>query len=433
MASVSGTDAVTFVRRLGGVEQWFFAMDQHRPNHFSLVANVAGSLDGDRFADALAAVQRRHPLLNVAIGRDEEGLLAFVRRPQPSRPIPLTIKPYHSTTWEAELGREAGARIRSDHCPLVRALVLSGRDQSDIILTIHHCIADGLALVFLMRDLLRAVQGGASPGLLDIPLAEEDGYRLHRQPLMGGTARTETETRAAGDSNSSEPGAVPLDWSYRPLHPASLPHVLSHRLSKDQTDRLLRAIRREGVTVHSALTAALVLAGHTASPGWRRPSVRVFTPINLRGALHSGEGVVVALGAGAVSVNASSASTLWDLARVARSDLAMFRTIDGEFVVAKLLGDMASSDPAAVPQFTVTSMGYDLMITNPGNVHFDLSAGALSVTGMWGPSVLFGLENEQSVSILTFDGRLTLTHTSFTPLGALLPKAVEILLMASAS
>ena len=424
-----GTDVESaLVRRLGGVEQWFFAMDQHRPNHFSLVANIAGNLDCERCADALSTLQRRHPLLNVNIRRDHEGFLAFFRQSQ-AIPIPLTIKPYHTTTWKYELQEEARAAIVTDQAPLVRALVLHGRDQSDVILTIHHCIADGLALLFLMRDLLHALQGGVS-SLLDIPVAEEESYRLHRQPLMGGN--TNQDAKEASNINS-EPSVAPRRWSYRQVQSTSVPDVLSHRLSKHQTDQLLHTTRREGVTVHSALTAALVLAGLGTSPSWKQTSVRVFTPINLREALRAGENVVVALGAGAVTVNTSSLSTVWDLARSAQNDLSMFRTIDGELVVAKLLGDQASTNPAAVPEFTAAALGYDLMLTNPGNVQFDLPPGTLSITSMCGPFVLFGLENEQSVSALTFNGCLTLTHTSYAPLHGLLPKTVELLLTAMAS
>ena len=58
-----GSDRV--VRPLGGLERWFHFLDSHHPNHFSTVAELLGPVTPALCSEGLAALQRRHPLLNV--------------------------------------------------------------------------------------------------------------------------------------------------------------------------------------------------------------------------------------------------------------------------------------------------------------------------------------------------------------------------------
>jgi hypothetical protein len=46
---------------------------------------------------------------------------------------------------------------------------------------------------------------------------------------------------------------------------------------------------------------------------------------------------------------------------------------------------------------------------------------------VWGPVVLQGFENEQSIGVATVDGTLTLAHTANTPIDGLLEEMQVIL------
>ena len=75
-------------------------------------------------------------------------------------------------------------------------------------------------------------------------------------------------------------------------------------------------------------------------------------------------------------------------------------------------------------------MGYELVVTNVQQFPFENRFGDLTLEGLWGPSALNGFEGEQAVGIATVNGSLHMVHTSYTPVGAFLDRAVDLLMNA---
>jgi hypothetical protein len=57
----------TVLRPLGSLEEFLWLIDQNRPVHFALAAQVQGATTVERWRDALDLVQLRHPLLSVSM------------------------------------------------------------------------------------------------------------------------------------------------------------------------------------------------------------------------------------------------------------------------------------------------------------------------------------------------------------------------------
>ena len=103
-------------------------------------------------------VQACHPLLGVEIFRDEEGDLHFAKVEGAS--LTLTVKKReHAEQWKEELEKEAERPFANVDAPLFRATLLEDDHRSDLILTAHHSIADGVALLSLLRELLATMAG----------------------------------------------------------------------------------------------------------------------------------------------------------------------------------------------------------------------------------------------------------------------------------
>ena len=405
---------VDCLRRLGGLERWFYYMDRHRSSHFSLAAEVVGAVQPAEWEGALYVLQQRHPLLNVSILDNEEP--EFVFHPA-AAPKPLRIvKRKSPADWKREIEKEAVTAFDTTNAPLMRMVLLQGPTCSDIILTIHHSIADGMALLFLLRDLLRIVSGEALPSLA-IPLSIE------------GIRSTLPAIAALGSGTEPPAPVAPRQIKYRGSN-GNPPTIETYRLTSEDTSRIVLTAKAKGVTVHSALTAGLVLAGQQSHGAWRQFPVRVFTPINIRESHEAGDSVAVVLGAGLVHVEPGPLDDLWAIATRAKHDLAFFRELEHEFMISGLLGQVSSDSSKAV-QITADALGYDLILTSPGIVDLDLNSDKISVRSVWGPSVVMGFAEEQSVSALTYQGRLYLTHTSFAPIPALLFDAVQLLLNAT--
>ena len=97
-------------------------------------------------------------------------------------------------------------------------------------------------------------------------------------------------------------------------------------------------------------------------------------------------------------------------------------------MLEKPFSNHASVD--AVARAMEQGMGYELVVTNVQQFPFENTFGDLTLEGLWGPSALNGFEGEQAVGIATVNGSLHLVHTSYTPIGAFLNRAVDLLMNA---
>jgi hypothetical protein len=61
----------------------------------------------------------------------------------------------------------------SEQAPLIRGVLIHKPHSAVLIMIAHHAIADGMALVFLIRDLLQVLSGGQIEALSFSSTAEE--------------------------------------------------------------------------------------------------------------------------------------------------------------------------------------------------------------------------------------------------------------------
>jgi hypothetical protein len=143
-------------RQLGTSERTIWLYDRVRPVHFTLTANIIGKVRLERLEQALAQVHQRHPLLNVKIALDRAEIPWVIAETQI---IPIRVVNRQSPQqWQQEVERELTNPFDWNQAPLIRVVFIQGDDVSDLILTCHHAIADGMSVVFLLRDILQALE-----------------------------------------------------------------------------------------------------------------------------------------------------------------------------------------------------------------------------------------------------------------------------------
>jgi hypothetical protein len=168
----SRTDTAKAERPLGGREHLFWLLDQNRPFHFAMVAQITGSAAPDEWRRALDRVQWRHPLLSCCI-EGRPGSLPWFRQ-RAGAPIPLRIVAGEpKRDWQRIVGEELVMPFDSSVAPLVRAVLVQGKLDTALVLVAHHAIADGLSLAYAIRDTLSALSGEPLEPLAALP-AQED-------------------------------------------------------------------------------------------------------------------------------------------------------------------------------------------------------------------------------------------------------------------
>jgi len=401
-------------RELNEIEylNWCFG----QPYNIVLCVQLRGDLAPDRLRAALDRAQERHPLLRVSTELGPRGVPWFSSDGVGA--IPLSVVERAGPDDAQTLAEhELGARFARDQQPggaprppLVRASLLRPREPArptGLVLTAQHVIADGLSMVFLLRDLLRFLEQSddrpdAPVAVLDAPARAQElmparGWRRKLQrPLVALGLVGLRIVLALGRAY------VRLRLGRRAAAPRERPqHHLSWVLTPDQTRRLRARSRAEGVSIQSAIATAFL-------PGFRA----IHTPVNLRPFLATpvGESVGLYVGSADLKMTYRPRRGFWDNAR--RFHRRLRRALRDPFRIFRLF---SKAVPAAavqeLGQLVVRIVGDQrlLAITNLGQLDgsgLALHGRTLIVEAFFG--AVTGLVDSSVLTVYTIDGRMHL-------------------------
>jgi hypothetical protein len=395
-------------RSLGAMEKIFYLVNQHHPNHFAMVGDVAGSTRIEQWQNGLNQVARHSTLVWSRIERNSDGVPAIRQAPQGS--IPLKVIAYDASGWTTEVAAQLTEPFDESRPPLLRATLLHGADRSIIILAAHHSVADGLSLTFLLGDLLRAVSGQKLVRSQETEALERLVERKHGPMAMAAAAASETPAVKRRPKEFRRPDG-------------SAPHVEALRLTPDMTRNLRDGARAEGTTVQSALSAALAAAAALLAPELCKEPLRIVSPFDLRRRLLDQSDHLALCASGVVlSDDGRHDADLWARARHLGLGFAAIPSTDELAAMALSFEAMLANVNAPADARAVFSdlFGCEALLTNLGVVNLPPHYGPLVLEAVWGPAVTLGFVGEQVVGAATFGDQLHLLHTSYAPIKGLL-------------
>ncbi|MEV0223172.1 condensation domain-containing protein [Streptomyces sp. NPDC050704] len=417
MTTVPSDSSATAVERsLGVAEHFMWLMNQHRPNHSAVAVEIRGHIEVDQWRTALRGLQCRHPLLAARI-HDRTGtpLLSLGH----SEPIPFRVADPGEGDWQSVLATEMRTGINVAGAPPIRVTLLHSSERCALVIVAHHAVVDGLSETYLVRDLVALVSGER--------LAGEPSSRPIDSFLQEEIATAAAELPTDQDFPVSERPGV-----YRDTQPDSAPAVFCATLDEERTRALRARARAEGTTVHGAVAAAVLHAAAELNHDWSAVPLRVHTPISLRGQMPVSAEEVGNILAPATTEQPGKWGDFWAAARAFTDGLAPYRENTALFGSLALWTGILQGNPSPTDMAAMLAAAapHEVLLTNLGVLPIPASYGALTIEALWGPSVFFGFEGEQTVGLSTLDGTLRLLHTSFTPVTGLLELAREHLLSA---
>jgi hypothetical protein len=219
---------------------------------------LEGSFQVDRLRSALSRVQRKHPALRALIREESDGLYYDA---DSAPEIPLRIVP---RVTDDDYQRECQTELTTDFAsgqPHLRAVWLPSELESDLLLTTSHRICDGMGVLMLAREVLRALHN-------DEELIPYEPITV--QDVIGDYQPPPSWKRAA---------VVGLVNGLLRLLPGSRrePEALEQHLEWSAGEALTTALKQrckaEGVPVHAMLIVALDRAmtavfGQEKVPTW---------------------------------------------------------------------------------------------------------------------------------------------------------------------
>ncbi len=267
MSSGLVPDIVT--RPLYAFERFLF-VGGRRPWNVLIAVRRPGSLHRASLAAALAALQRRHPMLRLGIV-ERGGRPVFTPH---HAPIPVrVVDGLNSEAWFGEMMAELERPFGTEPGPLARLVWLRSSGSSDLILVCHHCICDGSSKLLLVRQLLQHLdRPGSGEHLQNDPFTLTDlfGERpagRQKLPVIVSAAAARLFVDVSGQFASRSP-------------PPLSPHYAFGWTIEGEAWRSLReSCRRQSVTPYTAIATALLRAVRLIEP--RRRS-RLLCPIGMR-------------------------------------------------------------------------------------------------------------------------------------------------------
>jgi len=259
------------LRPLSGYERLFLAVDIVNGFNFAIAVTFSGVIAHSRWQAAFAQLQKRHPLLNATVNFDDWHAPFFEYGA--GEPIPLTfMRRTCATDWQRVMEREIAEPFDFSVAPLLRAAIVEDDAGCDLVITANHVIADGIGVLALIDELLRALAGHTLEELPHLQSAEE---RV--------AAIVASEPGLALDAAAIDEFApAPTPRAFASRNRKGKNTISALRFSTAQSAQLLDCARRNQTTIGAVLLAALAFAIRKVSPDQSCPNLQWSTPINAR-------------------------------------------------------------------------------------------------------------------------------------------------------
>jgi hypothetical protein len=363
-------------RELSPTERWFWIADQLATNNITARVRVEGEVPVAALRAGLDALRTRHPLLRQAITAEPDGTRPrFVPtdNPIPLRQVELAEADDKRWLWEMD-GHELVEPVDWRRGPLARAVVVSQPGQiHDLILTVPHCVSDGTTVLALLRQWARLAAQPAGPTV-------ESGSTLSPEDRF--------PARYRGTPDLPPPGERPA--AHRLVPDRFVPferrrsRMLHRFLPSEALENLALACKREDVTMHGVLAAAMVAA--VARDAGAPEHLTIGSPIDFRAELDPPVSVdeVGSFVSALPAVVRYQPDDLWSMARSVNRDLTECKRRGEHFLQPLLLADKGPAgvaDSGPFVRFMEDHGPFNVFISNMGRFDFPDTIGSWRLSG----------------------------------------------------
>ena len=287
------------------------------PNsNISIIATILGNISIDGLQHTIKKMLKRHPILNAHV--ELEGKKTFVVANN-SIEIPIIVMERTSDDqWREEIIHQHKTPFKMEQGPLIRFILLHSAEISDLIIFCQHVICDGISLIYLARDIiLHLADPSKKVGLLPVaPIVNKDSVPSDIKPSLAMRTLGKTINKKWGKNE------VIFDYNdFYALHDefwekyTYKAHL--YELSREDTEALILACRKNGVTVNSALIAAFAMAQNQSSPEPQDYLEKYASAVNLRNYLKTPVGEQFGFFAGGMELKFkySAKESFWEAAK----------------------------------------------------------------------------------------------------------------------
>jgi NRPS condensation-like uncharacterized protein len=413
---MNNAQEISVYRSLGAWEYLLWLYDQVSTTHFSLVAQITGQFSLEKLKQTLQHVQQRHPLLRVRIAVDETEKPWLV---EDAAQIPLrVVQRQGSQHWEREVERELGIPFIWTQAPLIRSVVVHSPNISELIVTCHHAIADGLSALYLIRDILSALANkNADLQLEPLPLLPPV-QNLVSSELHQNSYSTSDNVNLLNEENIQSQKALqqPVfkNFDHHAIRPASsYAHLCSGSFSPETTQLLISYCKQKQISVHSAICAAFLMAIYRQNCSKQALTLKCISPINIRSCLTPVPEEDFGCYASVIltSHTLTPDLTLWDIAYSLKEQLN--QAMKPETILAIIAQSQTeisrNSNSQEYGQNMAEPVSYELAVSNLGRLNIPQKFAELELRAIYGPVGQNGAKSAPILGVATLGNQLFFT------------------------
>jgi NRPS condensation-like uncharacterized protein len=369
-----------------------------------MAAVINGVIPKKDLQTALRKLESRHPLLKVRIEMDEENQPWFTSENVAAPPVFLHKKSSPGD-WVQIAREEIAVDFNWQQGPLVRLVLLQGATTSEIVINCHHCISDGLAVSYLMHDVL--TQLGLPEA--DLPEAADPPYLDHSLPEhISCNFFLQTTIKLLN---------LATGWRKKPQPVKTIKKepcgLITWQLNRTQTQELILRCRQEGVSVHSGLSTAFQAAQFDVQEP-KKYFTKIYTPVSVRNRLAKNIGKTFGFYSSETYIPQPyhPGNSFWDTARSFQNRIKKYTTDQKTLGLIQLFtaASLQTLAPLMLLAVKKPKIRFGYMISNLGKLDFPEHYGPYQLKTMYGPMVYINCA-EKAVGITTAAGRMTFSLT----------------------
>ncbi len=371
---------------LNSVEELFWRAEEDRRGacRVFLLLRLDGYVDADLITRSLQHLQRRHPRLRAAVFRDKKERLHY-RFSELTPPIDCEITEYdgEESPWR-DVARRLLLREFPATGPLAAVAVLRNASlcSSELLVALHHSIADGLSAIMLADDLLREYarleaksDAPSSPDLtfVTVKRARTSAPWKARLKLVQRAIRLQQLEKRSDQTTlpANDDVATHSQWVHWVL-------------SREETLRLIRSCRTEKTSLSGVLVAAVYCALAAILPH-DEVLLKCQIPFSVREALQTssrsvtGEDLGCFVGIMSDLQKVSAQTDFWEAARIAHQSFETFQKGGGPALCYNLaaVATTQSFARASPKLLAATGKRATLLITSYGVLNLKNTYGSL--------------------------------------------------------
>lgn len=301
-----------YSRKVSNLERVFL---WHPNCNVSMITRITGNVSDERLRNALDMVRQIHPLVGAKIVFDEKHVAWFSTDNVP-QPRFKSINRVSDTQWFEELQHEVQTPFDLETGPLIKFILVHSEEVSDLVVICNHSICDGMALVYLIRDLLSCYMNPEQEIKTLIPPYNDDFLPNKKvfsiSSVLGKLIMAYTNNKWNKQPyyfTNEDYMALQIEYWEK----ISFGTVLLE-LESSETKELSKNCKKKGVSIGSAVTTAFIAAYQDIRSPFQKNQKLISVPFDLRrhAVTHIGDVFCFCVGSPRFSYEFNPKKSFWD-------------------------------------------------------------------------------------------------------------------------